>query len=274
MLNRLTKFSDWKRAVKAIAFLKRHAKQIKGIKDKVSGATSIEDRQEAELFIIKLAQREAFSSEIRGIMQGKEVKPKDNKLHKLSPFVDEHGVLRVGGRLTRSVLHPHVKHPAIVPYKSHVSLLLIKHYHEKVQHQGRGITANELRSNGVWVIGSSRAVASHIYKCTTCRKYRRNTQDPKMADLPEERMEPTPPFTYCGIDCFGPFYVKEARKELKKYGLIFTCMCSRAIHIEMLDDLTTDAFINALRGFIAIRGHVRQLRCDQGTNFVGAEESS
>nr|XP_055051225.1 uncharacterized protein LOC129437096 [Misgurnus anguillicaudatus] len=91
-----------------------------------------------------------------------------------------------------------------------------------------------------------------------------------MADLPEERMEMTPPFTYCGIDCFGPFYVKEARKELKKYGLIFTCMCSRAIHIEMLDDLTTDAFINALRGFIAIRGHVRQLRCDQGTNFVGA----
>ncbi|KAA0708008.1 hypothetical protein E1301_Tti024137 [Triplophysa tibetana] len=132
------------------------------------------------------------------------------------------------------------------------------------------MTANELRSNGVWVIGCNRAVASHIYKCTTCRKYRRNTQDPKMADLPEERMEMTPPFTYCGIDCFGPFYVKEARKELKKYGLIFTCMCSRAIHIEMLDDLTTDAFINALRGFVAIRGHVRQLRCDQGTNFVGA----
>ncbi|XP_067305911.1 uncharacterized protein [Pseudorasbora parva] len=269
LLDRLTKFSDWKRAVKAIALLKRHAKQIKGTKDKVSGATSIEERQEAELFIIKLVQREAFSSEIRGIKQGKEVKPKD-KLNKLSPFVDEHGVLRVGGRLSRSVLHPHVKHPAIVPNKSHVSSLLIKHYHERVHHQGRGITANELRSNGVWVIGCSSAVSSHIYKCTTCRRYRRNTQDPKMADLPEERMEMTPPFTYCGIDCFGPFYVKEARKELKKYGLIFTCMCSRAIHIEMLDDLTTDAFINALRGFIAIRGHVRQLRCDQGTNFVGA----
>ena len=92
-----------------------------------------------------------------------------------------------------------------------------------------------------------------------------------MADLPEDRMESTPPFTYCGIDCFGPFYVKEARKELKKYGLLFTCMCSRAVHIEMLDDLTTDAFINALRTFIAIRGNVRQLRCDQATNFVGAK---
>lgn len=273
LLDRLSKFSDWNRAVKAIAYLKRHAKQIKGLTPKTSEATSIEERQEAELFIIRLAQEEAFSSEIKRIKQGKEVSPKDktNKLHKLSPFVDDNGVLRVGGRLTRSSLHPHIKHPAIVPKRSHVSSLLIKHYHEKVQHQGRGITVNEMRSNGVWITGCSSAVASHIYKCTTCRRYRRNTQDPKMSDLPEDRMETTPPFTYCGIDCFGPFYVKEARKELKKYGLIFTCMCSRAIHIEMLDDLTMDAFINALRTFIAIRGNVRQLRCDQGTNFVGAK---
>lgn len=272
LLDRLSKFSNWKRAVKAIAYLKRYAKQIKGLKPKTSEATSVEERQEAGLFIIKLAQEDVFSHEIKSLKQGKEVRPKDktNKLHKLSPFVDENGVLRVGGRLTRSSLHPHIKHPAILPKKSHVSSLLIKHYHEKVQHQGRGITVNELRSNGIWISGGSSAVASHIYQCTTCRRYRRNTQDPKMADLPEDRMEVTPPFTYCGIDCFGPFYVKEARKELKKYGLIFTCMCSRAIHIEMLDDLSTDAFINALRAFIAIRGNVRQLRCDQGTNSVGA----
>lgn len=271
LLDRLSKFSDWKRAVKAIARLKHHAKQIKGLKPKISDATSIEDRQEAELFIIRLVQTEAFSSEIKNIKQGKEIKDKASKLHKLSPFVDEYGVLRVGGRLTRSSLHPHVKHPAILPKASHVSSLLIKYHHEKVHHQGRGITVNELRSNGIWIIGCSSTVASHIYKCTMCRKYRRNTQDPKMADLPEDRMEMTPPFTYCGIDCFGPFHVKEARKELKKYGLLFTCMCSRAIHIEMLDDLTTDAFINALRAFIAIRGSIRQLRCDQGTNFVGAK---
>lgn len=91
-----------------------------------------------------------------------------------------------------------------------------------------------------------------------------------MADLPRERMESAPPFTYTGMDCFGPFYVKEGRKELKRYGLLFTCLCSRAVHIELLDDMTSDAFINALRAFIALRGNVRQLRSDQGTNFVGA----
>lgn len=84
-------------------------------------------------------------------------------------------------------------------------------------------------------------------------------------------MEMIPPFTYCGIGCFGLFYMKEARKGLKKYGLLFTCMCSQAVHIEMLDDLTSDTFINALHAFIAIRGNVRQLRYDQFTNFVGAK---
>lgn len=75
---------------------------------------------------------------------------------------------------------------------------------------------------------------------------------------------------YCGMDCFGPFYVKEGRRELKRYGLLFTCLCSRAVHIELLDDMTADAFINAFRAFIALRGNVRLLRSDQGTNFVGA----
>lgn len=260
LLDCLTKFSDWKRAVKGIAYLKHHARKIKGLKPKISEVTSVEETQEAELFIIRLVQTEPdwsklkLSSEIKALKEGKEVNKQDkvNKLHKLSPFVDEYGVLRVGGCLTRSSLHLHVKHPAILPKAGHVSSLLIKHHHEKVHHQGRGMTVNELRSNGIWVLGCSRAVASHIHKCTRCRMYRRNTQNPKMSDLPEERMEMTPPFTFCGIDCFGPFYVKEARKELKKYGLLFTCMCSRAIYIGMLDYLTTDAFINALRAFIAI----------------------
>lgn len=114
LLDSLSKFSDWKRVVKAIACLKRHAKQSQGLKPKTSEATNVEERQESELFIIKLVQEEAFTSEIKSIKQCKEVRSKDkeNKLHKQTPFLDEHGVLRVGGCLTRSSLHPYVKHPA------------------------------------------------------------------------------------------------------------------------------------------------------------------
>lgn len=72
------------------------------------------------------------------------------------------------------------------------------------------------------------------------------------------------------MDCFGPFYIKEGRRKLKRYGLLFTCLCSRAVQTELFDNMATDAFINALRAFIALRGNVRQVRSDQGTNFVGA----
>ena len=91
-----------------------------------------------------------------------------------------------------------------------------------------------------------------------------------MADLPEDRLEPSPPFTYCGVDFFGPRYVKEGRKELKRYGVIFTCMASRSVHLEVCNTMETDSFLNALRRFVCRRGPIRQLRADQGTNFIGA----
>ena len=77
-----------------------------------------------------------------------------------------------------------------------------------------------------------------------------------MADLPPERVTPAPPFTYTGMDVFGPFYIKEGRKELKRWGMIFTCLSSRAIHLETLNSMTTDSFLNALRRFISRRGKV------------------
>ena len=91
-----------------------------------------------------------------------------------------------------------------------------------------------------------------------------------MSELPKERVEVSPPFTYTGMDCFGPFIIKRGRKEHKRYGLLLTCLSSRAVNIEMLEDLSTDSFINALRCFISLRGAVCQLHCDHGTNFVGA----
>lgn len=92
-----------------------------------------------------------------------------------------------------------------------------------------------------------------------------------MADLPEDRLEPAPPFTHCGVDYFGPWLIKEGRKELKRYGVLFTCLSSRAIHLEVSAILETDSFINALRRFINRRGPVQTIRCDQESNLVGAK---
>nr|XP_054753823.1 uncharacterized protein LOC129259573 [Lytechinus pictus] len=132
------------------------------------------------------------------------------------------------------------------------------------------MTQNHLRANGFWIVNGSKVVAEVLRKCVSCRRLRRPQEEQKMANLPRDRVEPSAPFTNVGMDCFGPFFVRRGRSDIKRYGLIFTCLCSRGIHIEMLDDMTTGAFINALRCFIAIRGAVRQIRCDQGSNFVGA----
>jgi hypothetical protein len=114
-------------------------------------------------------------------------------------------------------------------------------------------------------------IAEVIRNCVTCRKIRRPPESQRMAVLPRECMECTPPFTNVGMDVFGPFMIKKGRSEIKCYGLMVTCLYSRAVHIEMLDDLSTDKFIVALRCVLALRGPIKTIFCDQGTNFIGAE---
>ena len=160
-------------------------------------------------------------------------------------------MLRVGGRLKRASLSDDVKFPVILPRDSHITMLIVQYFHERTRHQGKGMTLNEIRSNGFWVINGSSVVASVISSCVKCQKLRGAVQEQRMSDLPEDRLEATPPFTYCAVDYFGPFIVKDGRKEMKRYGVLFTCMASRAIHLETANSLETDAFINALRRFIS-----------------------
>ena len=137
-----------------------------------------------------------------------------------------------------------------------------------VHHQGRGMTLNAIRQSCFWIINGRSVVAHFVLKCVTCRKLRGTTHTQKMSNVPEERLTPTAPFTYTSMDVFGPWHIKVGRKTLKRYGLIFTCLYSRAVHLEMLNTMKTDSFINALRRFINRRGKVRELRSDQGTNLL------
>lgn len=236
---------------------------------------------------MKAVQKEAFAEEMK-ILQSLEVRDdvtnrdlarkrnssmkKTSSLYRLDPFLDEDGVLRVGGRIRHALVSYDLKHPIILPGKSYVTSLLVRHHHERISHQGRGMTLNDLRSHGYWIIGGSSEVSTYISKCVICRKLCGTLEGQKMADLPEDRLETAPPFTYCAVDYFGPWLIKEGRKEIKRYGVLFTCMASRAIHLEVATSLETDSFINALRQFLNRRGPVRTIRCDQGTNFIGAQK--
>lgn len=240
-----------------------------------------QELQIAEVEIIKAVQREAFKEEINLLCsadaegsQGRNtsrVMKKSSTLCKLDPFLDKSGVLRVGGRLKHADLTTAERHPVILPKKGHVTGLIISHYHDSIEHQGRGMTLNRIRSAGFWIIGGKSTVSNHISRCVCCRWLRGSVQEQRMANLPEDRVQPAPLFSYCAVDYFGPWYVKEGRRQLKRYGVLFTCMASRAVHLEVANSLTADSFINAYRRFVGRRGPVRQLRSDQGTNFVGAK---
>ena len=134
------------------------------------------------------------------------------------------------------------------------------------------MTLNEIRCNGFWIIDGNAAVRSHVYHCVTCRKLRGKPGEQKMADVPEERSSDAVPFTYVGMDMFGPFATKEDRNELKCYGANLTCLASWAIHLEVVNLMDTDSFILCLRRFIGCHGNVRMLRCDNGSNFIGVEK--
>lgn len=246
----MDRFSTWETLVSALTVLIRAAKkktrQQMTQRQLVDAATNL---------LIKLAQT---------------LLDKD-QLKSLDPKVGEDGILRVGGRLGMSDQTAEIKHPAILPKTGHITKLIIDYHHRLTGHPGRGITMSAIREKGYWITGLSSAVSQVIHSCVSCKKLRGKIEVQKMADLPQVRTEPAPPFTYSGMDCFGPFLVKDRRKEIKRYGLLFTCLTSRAVHIEMIDDLSTDSFLNAFRCLVAMRGDVKTLYSDQGTNFKGAQ---
>ena len=139
--------------------------------------------------------------------------PKQSSLHKLDPFLDSQGILRVGDRLRNASLRFEITFPVILPRRSHGTTLIIRYFHEKIKQQGRVMTLNAIRANGYWIVGGTSAVGSCIWSCVVCRKMRSAMIEQEMADLPEDRVEPAPPFTFCAVDYFSHFSIKEGRKK-------------------------------------------------------------
>lgn len=128
-------------------------------------------------------------------------------------------------------------------------------------HKEEGIICSVISGKKYWITTANSAVRQVISKCVTCRRQRGKTVDQKMADLPKERVLPDEaPFTNVGVDYFGPIDIKRGRSALKRYGVIFTCFSSRAIHLEVTYSLDTDSCINAIRRFICRRGPIKSIR--------------
>ena len=266
--HRFERFSSWKHLIRGMT------KLITAARNKSKHQNITNPQTQAKLTVIASVQQHAFKEEIIKLQKGKQIS-KPSPLWTLNPFIDSDGLLRVGGRTSLADLSYEEKHPLILPKKHHVSTLLVRHYHQNVAHQGRHLTEGALRSAGVWIIGARKLVSSVIYQCVTCRKLRGKPAEQKMANLPEDRLTPEPPFTRVGLDVFGPWTVVTRRTrggaaESKRWAVLFSCLGTRAVHIEVIESMSTSSFINALRRFFAFRGPSKVFRSDRGTNFIGA----
>ena len=281
---RFERFSTWQSLIRAIATLIHITDVIRsstttGNKEckgwhQCSKAHTSDNLLKVKQVIIRCVQKETYPTEMSCLQQGICI-PNDSPLRKLDPVLDCDGLLRIGGRLQRSSLTAEEKHPLIVPGRSHVGALLTSYYHRRVEHQGRIFTEGAIRADGIWMVGAKRCIAKLLHKCVTCNKLRGKTAEQKMADLPPDRLSTEPPFTNVGIDVFGPWSISTRRTRggaanSKRWAVIFTCLSVRAVHIELIEAMDTSSFINALRRFLAIRGPVKLIRSDCGTNFKGA----
>ena len=272
-LQRLT--WNWNRMKRVMAllikikdiWLKRIAKTASIIQ--LHDSIDVKALQEAQDLLFKMVQDQSFANEKKHLLEGKAV-PRGSCIVKLDPFLDDKGIIRVGGRLKRSCLAEEESHPVILPKKCNISEMVARWSHQCVGHGARGLTLNHLRKSGVWIISANSMVRHMIHKCVTCRRLRGKLGFQKMADLPDKRCLEAAPFTYSGVDMFGPTLIRERRSDLKRYAALFTCFSSRAVHIEIINTIDADSFIMALCRFLVRRGSVRSIWSYNGTNFVGA----
>ena len=274
-----SKFSSWIALKKAVSWILRF-KHWLILKSKVrvtvsnsvlKGKLTVEELKKAEHAIISCVQMYSYKEEIDTLKSGRKQLKKRSSLLNLDVVV-MNGLLCVGGRLKHLPTEASdMKHPVILPKRNHVVDLIITYYHHLSGHLGKEYVLSLIRER-FWMVNARAAVRRVISRCFKCRKHLQQPMQQKMADLPQSRITPgEPPFTYVGVDYFGPFHVKRARSRVKRYGVIFTCLVVRAVHVEVAHSLDTDSFLNALRRFMARRGRPKEIRSDNGTNFTSAE---
>ncbi|XP_061728378.1 uncharacterized protein LOC133533417 isoform X1 [Cydia pomonella] len=288
-----SRFSDWLRLLRATARVLQAASKFRSALDRVgrvAPSTDVRLRQRtnrptsttlipltaelmeaAERHVLKKVQSESFSDEIPIIERG-ELIPKSSRLAKLSPRMGPDNLLHLAGRIVAvQDVGSEIKFPIILDGRHPVVRLLVNFYHRKAGHANNEMVVNEVRQK-YWLLHLRSTVRSVTSKCLSCRIKRAKPMNPMTGNLPPQRLaHHRRPFTYTGLDYFGPINTKIGRRQEKRYVALYTCMTSRAVHLELVHSLSADSAIMSLRRFIARRGAPNTVYSDNGTCFVGAD---
>ncbi|XP_011171251.2 uncharacterized protein LOC105203984 [Solenopsis invicta] len=189
--------------------------------------------------------------------------------------MDEHEIIRVGGRIRNAALPYDARHPVLLPKSHRLTILIIQREHVRNLHSGLQVTMHAVRRR-FWPLAAHSIVRRVIHDCVTCFKCRPAASQTLMADLPVQRVTVSRPFTHCGVDYAGPMLLKESRRRNarlhKAYISVFVCFSTKAVHLEIVTDLTSETFLGAFKRFMSRRGRPSCMYSDNGTTFVGARK--
>ena len=256
------RFSQYKRLINVVAYCLRW-------KSKQRGQIAVTEIEQAETVVLILTQRERFD-DLYGKLTLNTARTLEHDLARLCPFVDEQDTIRLKGQLNKSTLSVEMKHPVLLSSKHDTVMLMLRQAHIDNHHEGTEFNRSTIQQK-YWVLGLRNALRSIKAQCVQCGKLTVKPMHPQMADLPKERLEiDVAPFRNTGMDYFDPFDVSMFRKTVKYCCCLFTCLVTRAVHIEVVNGLDTDACMMAITRFMARRGKPRTIISDNGTNFAGA----
>ena len=233
------------------------------------------ERTAAEHWLLREAQARAFPTDLK-LLQQKKPLQRSSRIKSLHPLLDQNKLLRVGGRLSNSALSKSQQHPIIADGRDPLIIKLFQYLHVSLCHCGPSLLMCATGSR-LHVLGARRLSRSVCSKCIKCRRNSPQLQQQLMGELPAYRVTPTAPFTHTGMDFAGPFTLKlgHTRRPVRidSYICVFVCMTFKAVHLEVVSDLTTPAFTAALQRFISRRNCPTHLYSDNGSNFIGARIS-
>lgn len=269
------------RAINVISYLFKFLSDAKnrpiGRKSKRGNQPSIlptnEHKMKAMKLLLRQEQEQYYNKEITALEASKQI-PEKSKIESLKPELID-GLLKVHGRLKNSNLEESMRHPVIVPGGSRLSWLIMDYAHRETKHGGTQVMMQFIRQN-YWIPKLRSALRSYLHKCVICVRHNHRTETQMMADLPADRVRAGKPFLHVGVDYAGPIDIKMIDRDgnqivkQKVWIAVFVCLKTRAIHLDVVTDLTSVAYIACYERFIANRGRCERIYSDNGTAFVGA----
>ncbi|GFX88857.1 integrase catalytic domain-containing protein [Trichonephila clavipes] len=268
----IDKCSSFLKLQRILAWCVRFKENARNPLQLTTGSLTVAELSTALICLVRNVQSVSFAKKIC-CLERRQLLPVSSNLLTLSPFLDQRKILCVGGRLRHSNLPAQQKHPILIPNNHSICDLIIKHYHVLYLHTGIEATLANIRTR-FWIVNGRSKVKGIIKQCIKCFKVSATGKNQRMADLPNARVSIARVFSKVGLDFCGPFHIKlissKAKKVYKCYICIFVCFVVKAIHLEIVSNLSTEAFIGSLKRFISRRGRPSDIFSDNGTNFVGA----